>query len=396
MCGVIAEEILHKVIDGVAVTSDSNYSSSLDPYLVYCKSCKYWFTSQKRPLHHFYASEYSLLMQNFFTDQTLLVNDRNIQRAEYQASLIYQVVIALDSHRLLEVGAGKGLTAHYIMRSINADSTIALHDPGADRYSSYWGEYVQPALTFSSLSSLADSNFDLGFTFFTLEHTESPVDDMDVLMAAMSDESVYIGFVPWLSANPGDLLVGDHCSHFTLISLACLLSRYESRSIKFRLLINNPLRGIVYVCSKSSIKLAQAIFALTEGENKQDFILAEDRSDVPDTQLLDIAHHYWQSKTEAHGDKREVLWGAGFYSKLIMLRHQDRLFSVCIDSNLSLVDTCFYDPGGRSLSVLFSESWMSSATVNDRLWLGVSKVARQFIMRKNSEILIKLGVEIAF
>lgn len=396
LCGSQADEVMHKLVDGVAVTSDSNYSTSLDPYLVFCANCSYWFTHQGRSLNEFYAGEYVLLMQDFFTDQVLLVNEQSMRRAEYQASLIRQVARALGSRRLLEVGAGKGLTAYHVVCSIHPEE-IVLHDPGAKRYESMWLEYVRPTSSHVDLAELREIKFDLGYTFFTFEHTERPVEDMDILMSALQDNGVFMGVVPWLCANPGDLLVGDHCSHFTAASLARMLGRYKSLlGVNFRLLINAPLRALVYVCSKSEVQLGRVVDTLTSGESAGDFKPAEQMQETPDSELRAIAERHWRVESSASGTKQEILWGAGFYSKLIMLRHHSRNFSVCIDSNPSLVGTEFTDPAGRVMRVAPSNEWLAAASGNDRLWLGVSAAARASILKVNGGRLSEAGVEVAF
>jgi hypothetical protein len=396
ICGDQSYVVMHKVIDHIAVTSDSKYSKSLDPHLVFCSTCSYWFTSQGRSLSDFYASEYVLLMQDFFTDQALLVNGNSVNRAEYQASLIQQIAAALGSRKLLEVGTGKGLTAHHVVRLVQPSSFV-LHDPGAKRYESLWREHVQPVSSHSDLTELADVEFDLGFTFFTLEHTERPLHDIDILMSSLQSNSVFIGVVPSLSANPGDLLVGDHCSHFTAKSLARLLSHNKLvADVSYCLLINHPLRGLVYLFSRSAIKLKLAVDALIQGKNGKDFMLVDQIQETPDSEIKAIADRYWYVESSASGEKRELLWGAGFYSKLIMLRHHERKFSLCIDSNPSLLRTEFTDPGGRVLHVAGSNDWLYAASSKDRLWLGVSEAARGEILKANAKRLTEAGVDVAF
>jgi len=335
-------------------------------------------------------------MQDFFTDQNLLVNGHSVNRAEYQASLIQHIAAALGSRRLLEVGAGKGLTAYHLSRSVQP-SGFVLHDPGARRYESLWRKHVQPVSSHSDLTELADVEFDLGFTFFTLEHTELPIEDTAILMSSLQSSSVFIGVVPWLCANPGDLLVGDHCSHFTATSLASLLGHNKSvADVSYCLLINYPLRGLVYLFSRSDIMLKRAVDALIHGKNWKDFTLVDKIQETPDNEMWAIAERHWHVESSASGEKRESLWGAGFYSKLIMLRHIHREFSVCIDSNPSLVGTGFTDPSGRELLVAGSNDWLDDASSKDRLWLGVSAAARGAILKANASRLTEAGVDVAF
>jgi hypothetical protein len=396
ICSGAANEVIHKVVDGVAVTSDSNYSTSLDPYLCFCIVCSYWFTRQGRPLDKYYADEYTLLMQEFHVDQLLQFKGRQVNRAEYQAGLIQRVARELGSRRLLEVGAGKGLTAYHVMQTIRPQS-IVLHDPAARRYAPVWGEQIKPAAIHDHLEELQTVGFDLAFTFFTLEHTERPKADMALLAAAMRGGALFIGVVPWLCANAGDLLVGDHCSHFTKVSLSRLLEENrQATGIEYRVLINYPLRGLVYICSRSIEHLNRAASALQCDDLAPDFGVQDQIRETADHELLAVANRHWRVEADALGERREVLWGAGFYSKLIMLRHKARAYSLCIDSNPSLVGTCFTDPSGRAVEVSDSVSWLAHTGVKDRLWLGVSASARELILTANGRALARAGVEVAF
>jgi hypothetical protein len=396
MCGNPAPELIHKVIDGVAVTSDANYTKSLDPHLAYCNKCNFWFTRQGYPIENFYSGEYSLLMQDFLTDQNILVNGSSVKRAQYQASLVFRMLLGLGGENLLEVGAGKGLTAYHL-KLMNGFKTISLHDPGEKRYKKIWEKYVEPNSTHTNLSELAGINFDLGFTFFTLEHTATPRNDMNFLLGCMPTNGVFFGIVPWLSLNPGDLLVADHCSHFSIISLTRFLESYKaSFGIKYRLLINKPLRGLSYVCSKSEERLNLAILALMGGGAIDDFILAESIEEKSDQDIIKSALHYWRSKPDLISKKREVLWGAGFYSKLIMLQNKEKFFSVCIDSNYDLVGTAFKDQRGNDLIVCHSEEWLKQASSGDRIWLGVSDSAKQAILNTHGRRFKDSGIEVVF
>ena len=118
--------------------------------------------------------------------------------------------------------------------------------------------------------------------------------------------------------------------------------------------------------------------------------------ETPDSEIKVIAERHWHVKSSASGEKRESLWGAGFYSKLIMLRHHERKFSVCIDSNPSLLGSEFIDPTGRVLLVAESNDWLVAASSKDRLWLGVSELARGAILKANAKRLTEAGVDIAF
>ena len=203
--------------------------------------------------------------------------------------------------------------------------------------------------------------------------------------------------MPWLSANPGDLLVGDHCSHFTHASLCRLLERNrQTQGIEYRVLINTTLRALIYICSHSSAHLDNAVTTLFSGVLATDFSSITSVREISDDDLFASAQRQWRVDARVTGNKREVLWGAGFYSKLIMLRHQSTRFSACIDSNPYLVGTSFVDPSNWVLKVDARDNWLENCSNEDRLWLGMSASASEAVLEANHTVLTKAGVEIAF
>lgn len=396
ICSRPAERLLRKTIGGVSVTSDSQYSTSLDPHLCFCTACNYWFTSQGNDLCEYFASEYNLLMHDFFADQRLFLSGRQVDRAEYQAELVSHLARKLGSQDLVEVGAGKGLTAFYVKRQVRPRS-LALQDPGAGRYAMTWNHLVGPTSAHCSLDELDSVEFDLGYTFFSLEHTDQPVQDMITLMESLRPGAVFFGVVPWICVNPGDLLVGDHCSHFTRSSLGKLLDYCGTLTgTEYRILINYPLRALIYILSSSAQTVNDASSSMITGELAHDFSSSAPIVEVPDSELFAVAQRHWWVEADVATDKRDVLWGAGFYSKLIMLRHQEIRFAACIDANPSLTGTPFTDPGGLTMTVLASSTWLENASPSDRLWFGVSDSARASILSDNGAVLEKIGVRVAF
>jgi hypothetical protein len=135
---------------------------------------------------------------------------------------------------------------------------------------------------------------------------------------------------------------------------------------------------------------------LLSGALATDFTSTTSVKEISADDLFASAQRQWLVDTHVTGKKREVLWGAGFYSKLIMLRHHSTRFSVCIDSNPNLVGTSFVDPNNSELKVDASENWLENCSSDDRLWLGMSASASGAVLTTNHTILTKAGVEIAF
>lgn len=396
ICGADCSPKLIKTIDEVAVTSDSKYTENLHPILSFCSDCDYWFTQQAKGLKYFYESEYELLMQDFKVDQRITIGGQLIGRAKYQSNIIANIQRAIKKGKVLEVGAGKGLTASLVSECIDLDA-ITLHDPGAERYSNIWKKYVPNCKAVTHLSEIGKSQYDFIYTFFTLEHTETPRADMDLQLSALEETGILMGVIPYLSMNPGDLLVGDHCSHFNIASLKKLLSNVAINcpDLKWRIYLNRPLRGLFYVISTDKINLD-----LVENELLKigGFEIEGPTLELPNNKLFEQASQHWDVTANfISNDGNDYLWGAGFYSKIIMLRHSSRKFSGCIDSNPDFLETNFSDASLNQLPIFEPNEWLGKiAKRGDRIWLGVSFSAKSSILAIYGERLKNEGITIAF
>ena len=160
ICNHIAESLLDKRIANISITSDSQYTDRLSPCLCYCRNCRYFFTHQSTDLNRFYESDYILLMQDFLLDQTVVVENVAFGRAQYQARIIGKLVEVTGPSEVLEVGAGKGLTAFWLANAY-PELRITLHDPGVSRYEKIWRKIPAVNNCVGTLAEVGSDQFDV-------------------------------------------------------------------------------------------------------------------------------------------------------------------------------------------------------------------------------------------
>jgi trans-aconitate methyltransferase len=127
------------------------------------------------------------------------------------------------SKRMLDLGCGTGATLQAFHRLAPAwrlegfDPNIL--DPG--RISSLPGV----AAVHSGIIDDLDGNlFDCITCIHTLEHIVDPLSVLSRVSEMLQDDGILLIQVPFFLDNPFDLVVADHCSHFTPATLASLLA----------------------------------------------------------------------------------------------------------------------------------------------------------------------------
>jgi hypothetical protein len=182
-----------------------------------------------------------------------------------------------------------------------------------------------------------------------------------------------------------------------LASLKNLLSKTANSFfvLKYRLYINRPLRGLFYFVSNSAENLDSVENVLL---NIPGFETENSNLDQNNENLFEKALNHWNVTVDITSNTgKDYLWGAGFYSKIIMLRQSERKFSGCVDSNPDFIGTSYSDMSLNELPILNPDEWLHSiAKRGDRIWLGVSSGARSAILERYEERLKMAGITIAF
>lgn len=78
------------------------------------------------------------------------------------------------------------------------------------------------------------TNFDLISVIHTLEHIEEPLPFLTIIRNKLTIDGILLIEVPYFLDNPFDLLVTDHCSHFTIPTLLMLLKNAGLKVISIK------------------------------------------------------------------------------------------------------------------------------------------------------------------
>ncbi len=124
--------------------------------------------------------------------------------------------------RLLDVGCGRGTTLR-AFAELGLDWTLEGLDPhlrNADEVAAIPGVV---AVHDGRLDGIRGT-FGLISVIHTLEHVDDPRGFLDAVRVRLGEAGILLVQVPYFPDNPFDLLVADHCLHFTAGGLAGLLA----------------------------------------------------------------------------------------------------------------------------------------------------------------------------
>jgi SAM-dependent methyltransferase len=165
---------------------------------------------------------YAMYGQSLGEEQGVFAADgSSVPRSRRILEFVDERVGLAKEGRLLDVGCGNGV----LLRAFGAMRprwTMVGNDIGDRERRSIEAIPRVEALHVGDPAE-APGRFDLITLSHVLEHVPSPVTFLQVLREKLAPQGVIVVQVPALDQNPFDLLVADHCSHFTLETLTPLL-----------------------------------------------------------------------------------------------------------------------------------------------------------------------------
>ena len=124
---------------------------------------------------------------------------------------------------------------------------------------------------YSGQLSAIDQRFDMVSLFGCLEHIHDPGPFLEVVRTLLKDEGLLLIEVPNVMDNPFDLVVYDHCTHFSIHSLLSLLNRVGFSHV----FVSTDLAPKeITVLARLHIAGAQASPSIEHMESTPDFVTA--------------------------------------------------------------------------------------------------------------------------
>ncbi len=276
-------------------------------------------------MQEFYAHEYKVSLDSADHDQIItLGNGKSLFRTDFQKDAVLNLAEPRLGAHVLDFGSGKASTLKKL-RTARPDIVPYVFDVSED-YRPYWTEWVHPDnVATHELPDAWRGRFDLVTAHFVLEHVAEPANTLRLLATLLAPGGNLYLSVPNSLANPGDLLVVDHLSHFSNGSLGNALLIAGLRPIAIN---DTDFPGALLACCEP-IETTRTV------------------EYPPEAPLLRKAAAGWQAICEtlvqaakASSDKQTAIYGAGFYGSYIRTVLNDQGNIRCfIDANPHLQGT---------------------------------------------------------
>ncbi len=305
-----------------------------EPTLVFvCEDCGHAQSPNLPDISAFYDTGYRISLASEDHDQIFSVTAAGepIYRTAHQAAIGLDMLDLPQGARLLDYGAAKATTLRKMMR-VRPDLRPAVFDVSAD-YAAFWDGWV-PAEDQATYQVPAgwEGAFDAVMSHFVLEHVEAPVPFLTQICRLLRPGGQVLISVPDVAANPGDMIVADHLSHFSAPSLARALTDAGFGSVAFD---TTSFPGAFFVTAKK-------VAAETAGVAGKDPSAAVGEAREICTFWTQAVRHV-DAAAERLAGQRVAIYGAGFYGAWIASRlgsHMD--VSVFLDQNPNLAGSTLH------------------------------------------------------
>lgn len=255
-------------------------------------------------LEAYYDSEYDILVDSEEEDQIYeVIEGQPIYRTQHQVKILVEKIRFVGPSRLLDYGCAKSATIRTLVKQW---PNVAPHlFDVSTRYIPFWERFTTPdRWAINELKPEWNAYFDAVTSFFSLEHIQTPARTVREIARLLAPGGYFYAVVPNVFANAADMIVVDHCNHFTESSLEKLISDAKLELIEIDA---RSHRGAFVVVAKKTDESPTV--------DRLRFQKARSR-------LVEISN-YWNNAAarlrahEATSREPAAIYGAGFYGAFI-------------------------------------------------------------------------------
>ncbi|MES2142228.1 MAG: methyltransferase domain-containing protein [Pseudomonadota bacterium] len=313
----------------MAISSLTNFfEAKLEVY--FCDFCGHLQTKKVNNLEEYYKHSYNILIDSDEEDQLYVAKDGTTSfRLAYQADIFLEKIKPKKNTRLLDYGCAKAATLKKIVR-IRNDIIPFCYDLSY-AYQAFWKGSIQEKNCFiGNIPSYLNGSFHYVTSFFSLEHTDVPRQFIRDVYRLLDNDGIFLCVVPNIFKNFADLLVIDHISHFTSLSLSYLFYLEGFEILDYDSSIYNSAL-VITARKKPRISLKQST---TVFELKKEIIEIVDFWKNFNKKIISVSDFYDAEKT--------AIYGSGFYGAYLslFLQKKPRYF---LDQNPSRQGKCLFD-----------------------------------------------------
>lgn len=297
-----------------------------------CDDCGHAQSPNLPDISAFYDTGYRISLASEDHDQIFSVTAAGepIYRTAHQAAIGLEMLDLPQGARLLDYGAAKATTLRKMM-AIRPDLRPAVFDVSAD-YAAFWDGWVpaEEQATYEVPPGW-DGAFDAVMSHFVLEHVEAPAPFLAQICRLLRPGGQVLISVPDVAANPGDMIVADHLSHFSAPSLARALADAGFGAVVFD---TASFPGAFFVTARKGAAAA----TVPAGDVAKAVAHARDIC-----AFWSEAVRHVDTAAERLAEHRVAIYGAGFYGAWIASRLGTQAdVAVFLDQNPNLAGSTLH------------------------------------------------------
>lgn len=299
-----------------------------------CTRCGHLQSEVIAAVDTYYDQDYDILVGSEEEDQIYEVrNGEPYFRTQHQVDTLLGKLALAPQTNLLDFGCAKSSTIRALSDAIGG-ITPHLFDVST-RYVPFWEKFIAPDdWAVNATPPEWDSHFDVVTSFFSLEHMPHPGASMQHIASLLKQGGLFYCVVPNVATNIADLIVVDHCNHFTRPSLSWLMAEAGLELVEID---DQAHRGAFVLVAR---KTAGAVEA-PDGNASTIAATLADAVRIADF-WCDAADRVRTHEAGLPEDESVAIYGAGFYGAFIAasLARPDRI-ACHLDQNPFLQDKMF-------------------------------------------------------
>jgi SAM-dependent methyltransferase len=328
ICSGKTERIL-KLSGEKAITSLGRLLNA-DAEVFLCPACTHCQTLPSINLVEYYSNDYKTLSSSEAEDDLYSMNNgiplyRNEHMANVFISKLKQLNVLSRDTRILDFGCGKSLAMRHVYNAMS-QANIFLYDVSRD-YLDFWKDFVpNERQSCHTIPKEWYGTFDVVTSFFSLEHMQDPVLELENISSALKPGGILYIVVPNMySQNMADMLVIDHVQHYSEMSMRHLLTMKDLALLEQDHEVH--YQSSIYIAKKGSAESIDKLLSEIEQSGNRAKEIASYWSDF-NRELLDF------EMDRSNEQSKYYIVGAGIIGTYIYsrLRFPNRLIGF-IDSN---------------------------------------------------------------
>ncbi|AOO80383.1 hypothetical protein BHK69_07815 [Bosea vaviloviae] len=268
-----------------------------------CPACGHAQSNDLPEASAFYDTAYRISLDTEDHDQ--IITDRHGQpvfRTELQTQLVLALLDPQPGQKILDFGAAKAATLKRIVAK-RKDVEAFVFDVSDDYRPAWHGWLDETHCATYTVPPHWIGTFDAITAHFVIEHVADPVETLSFLRSLLKQGGRLFVTVPSVLANPGDLLVVDHLSHFSPASLERALN----------------LAGFGTVDVEDDGPLPAALLAIASNTPSTSGVVQAQNFSAIEAVAANwsAARSRLRREREAHLGRKAAIFGAGFYGTWI-------------------------------------------------------------------------------